>query len=160
MDVVIDMVIGAWETQNKRVTKLLEKLSDEQLMAETAPGRNRGIYLIGHLAAVSDGMLPIMNWGERKYPQYEKLFVKLPDRAEALPSIAEVRAFWRATYETVAAHISKMKKEDWFTRHMLVSPEDFAKEPHRNKLNILVNRANHHSYHLGQLAYLDPRKEE
>jgi hypothetical protein len=36
---------------------------------------------------------------------------------------------------------------DWFSRHMLVSPEDFAKEPHRNKLNVIINRTNHMANH-------------
>jgi len=37
---------------------------------------------------------------------------------------------------------------------MAVSDEDFSKEPHRNKLNVIINRTNHMSYHLGQLILL------
>jgi hypothetical protein len=47
-----------------------------------------------------------------------------------------------------------MKADEWFNKHTAVSAEDFAKEPHRNKLNVIVNRTNHTSYHLGQLVYL------
>ena len=47
-----------------------------------------------------------------------------------------------------------MQPEDWFTKHSAISAEDFAKEPHRNKLNILINRTVHQGYHMGQLAYL------
>ncbi len=35
-----------------------------------------------------------------------------------------------------------------------VTAEDFAREPHRNKLNIVLNRTGHVSYHLGQLVLL------
>src|SRR5712675_1948041 len=88
-EVFIKMVISTWETQNSRVIKLLETLSEAQLMSETAPGRNRGIYLVGHLAAVSDGMLPILGWGERLYPQLENIFVSQPDKAVAkIPALA------------------------------------------------------------------------
>ena len=45
-EVFIKMIVSAWETQNTRINTLLETLSDEQLMSETAPGRNRGIYLV------------------------------------------------------------------------------------------------------------------
>jgi hypothetical protein len=45
-------------------------------------------------------------------------------------------------------------EDEWFTRHNNVSAADFANEPHRNKLNIIINRTNHTSYHLGQLVYL------
>jgi hypothetical protein len=34
-----------------------------------------------------------------------------------------------------------------------------AKEPHRNKLNLLMNRTNHLSYHLGQLVLLQQQCE-
>ena len=44
--------------------------------------------------------------------------------------------------------------EQWLERHMSVSPEDFDKEPHRNKLNIIISRTNHIAYHLGQLVLL------
>ncbi|MGZ3776991.1 MAG: hypothetical protein ACXVI9_05205, partial [Mucilaginibacter sp.] len=50
--------------------------------------------------------------------------------------------------------IDATSADDWFTRHNAVSAEDFAKEPHRNKLNIIINRTNHLSTHLGQLIYL------
>jgi hypothetical protein len=37
---------------------------------------------------------------------------------------------------------------------MTVSPEDFAKEPHRNRLNVLISRTNHMANHIGQLLLL------
>ncbi len=158
-EVFIKMIVSAWETQNTRINKLLETLSDEQLMSETAPGRNRGIYLLGHLTAVSDGMLPLLGWGERLYPQLENIFVTQPDRAAvAIPSVADIKKYWHNVNAKVTAQINAMQADDWFTRHNVVSAEDFAKEPHRNKLNILVSRTNHHSYHFGQLAFLGKRK--
>ena len=47
-------------------------------------------------------------------------------------------------------HIRQMPADEWFTRHNKVSEADFAKEPHRNNLNIIINRTNHMSYHLGK----------
>ena len=145
----------AWETENSRVTKLLDSLTDEQLMAETAPGRNRGIYLIGHLAAVSDGLFTLFGWGDRLYPQLEVPFVKNADLAApdtATP--AQVREYWKNVYTKLNDAIKKASTEEWFARHTAVSEADFAKEPHRNKLNVLINRTGHMSYHRGQLVYL------
>jgi hypothetical protein len=158
-EVFVKMIVSAWETQNTRINKLLETLSDEQLMSETAPGRNRGIYLVGHLTAISDGMLPILGWGERLYPQLENIFVTQPDKAVTpIPPVADIKKYWHNVNAKVTEQISTMHPDEWFTRHNVVSAEDFAKEPHRNKLNILANRTNHHSYHLGQLAFLGKRK--
>jgi hypothetical protein len=154
-ELFVKMTITAWETENARVTKLLDSLSDDQLMAETAPGRNRGIYLIGHLASVSDGLFTLFGWGERLYPQLEVPFVKNPDRSAAdATTPTEVRVYWKEIYTKLAEAIKNASTDGWFERHTAVSEADFAKEPHRNKLNVLISRTNHMSYHRGQLVYL------
>lgn len=57
------------EWQLIATNKIFDNLSDEQLMHEVSPGRNRGIYLLGHLTAVHDLMLPLLRFGEAKYPR-------------------------------------------------------------------------------------------
>ncbi len=46
-DNVIKMVLDAWHTHIKRTDDLFNSLTDEQLMQEIAPGKNRGVYLLG-----------------------------------------------------------------------------------------------------------------
>jgi len=153
--IFIKMAISAWDSYNGRVTKLLATLTDEELLAETAPGRNTGIYLVGHLVAVSDGLFPILGFGERLYPELDKIFLESPDKSgHQMPSITELKEFWNKVNSKLSDHISKMPADEWFARHNNVSEADFSKEPHRNKLNIILNRTSHTSYHLGQLAYL------
>lgn len=153
--VFIKMALSAWDTYNARVNKLIDTVSDEQLIAETAPGRNSGIYLLGHLIAVSDGLFPILGFGERLYPQLDKIFLENPDRSGLeMPSISELKEYWNKVNAKLTDHIIQMPADEWFTRHNNVSEADFANEPHRNKLNIIINRTNHTSYHLGQLVYL------
>lgn len=154
-ELMVKMVLDAWETQNSRVDKLLAELSDDALQAENAPGRNTGAYLIGHLTTVSDGLLPILGLGERLYPQLEDVFLKNPERSGLeKPSIGELKKYWQAVNARLREYFGEMKANDWFGKHVAVSAEDFAKEPHRNKLNVLLNRTNHQSYHLGQLVFL------
>jgi hypothetical protein len=153
--VFIKMAISAWDGYNTRVSKLLETLSDEEFLAETAPGRNSGIYLVGHLVAVSDALLPILGFGERLYPELDNIFVNSPDKSgHDMPSINELKEYWGKVNAKLSIHIGQMQEDDWFTRHNNVSESDFMKEPHRNKLNIILNRTSHTSYHLGQLVYL------
>ena len=52
---LIDSAIRGWKSNVERADKLLGGLSPEQLEQEVAPGRNRLIYLWGHLAAANDG---------------------------------------------------------------------------------------------------------
>jgi hypothetical protein len=154
-ELTIKMILDEWQKQNARVDKLLETLSAEQFSAETAPGRNSGVYLVGHLAAVNDGMLPLLGFGEKLHPELTNIFLTNPDKSSlAKPPLDKLKNYWNEINSKLSQHINELKPDDWFARHTAVSEEDFAKEPHRNKLNIIINRTNHQSYHLGQLAYL------
>jgi hypothetical protein len=132
-------------------------LSDEQIMREVSPGRNRGVYLLGHLTAVHDKMLPLLGMGEPLYPELYELFVTSPDKAKAeIPPISALKLSWKKVNSALAEHFLTITPAEWFQKHNAVSEEDFAKEPHRNKLNLIINRTNHLANHLGQLVFLKP----
>ena len=154
-ELLIKMILDEWQKQNSRLDKLLETLSEEQLAAPTAPGRNSGIYIVGHLAAVNDGILPLLGFGEKLYPELAPVFLTNPENAGLTrPPLDELKKSWTTINATLSRYMNTMRTDDWFDRHTAVSEADFEKEPHRNKLNIIINRTNHQSYHLGQLAYL------
>jgi hypothetical protein len=149
----IKMVISEWDKQNNNFSRLLSSTTSDQLLKEIAPGKNTGIYLVGHLIAISDAMLPLLAFGEKLFPHLENVFITNPDKSGLqMPSITELKDQLKAVNAELSQHIQSTSPEDWFKRHMAVSDEDFLKEPHRNKLNVIINRTNHMSYHLGQLA--------
>jgi hypothetical protein len=153
--IFIKMVLDAWHTHVKRTDELFNSLSDELLMKEVAPGRNRGVYLLGHLAAVHDRIFPLLELGNPLHAELWDPFVEKPDReANELPATQTLRHYWKEINETLASKMSRLSSEEWFQKHTSISAEDFAKEPHRNKLNIIVNRTNHLANHLGQLLLL------
>src|SRR6478736_9243260 len=95
-DVFIKMALDAWHTYISRTGELFSQFSDEQLMKEIAPGKNRGIYLLGHLAAIHDRMLLLLDLGDPLYPELWDPFVESPDKAIAdLPSTQKLRAWWK-----------------------------------------------------------------
>ena len=154
-DLIIKMYFSAWEAQNKQFADLLDKLPEEALMLETAPGRNTGIYLLGHIVAVTDNMLKLMGFRDKMYPELFELFIKTPDKSgKEFPSAADLKARYHKVTTEVNNHCKTLSTEDWLSRHTAVSEEDFAKEPHRNKLNILVSRTTHLAGHTGQMIYL------
>ena len=78
--IIMKMVLDKWYATAKRADAIFEKLTDEEMLNEVAPNRNRGIYLIGHLTAVHDMMLPLLDLGERKHPELTASFIKTPER--------------------------------------------------------------------------------
>ncbi|HEY4197619.1 MAG TPA: hypothetical protein VGM63_18890, partial [Mucilaginibacter sp.] len=53
--------------------------------------------------------------------------------------------------------LKEQSPEWWLGRHMKVSEEDFALNPSRNKLSVLLSRGSHENYHRGQLVFLTER---
>jgi len=144
--------LKAWDQWLGRATKLFDSLSDEQMLQEIAPGKNRPVYLLGHLIAVNDAMIPQLRLGEAGYAGLWDTFVTKPDRAVAeLPPIAELRKNWKDLNAQLNTHFQQLSPAQWLERHSTVSDEDFANEQHRNRLAILLSRTSHLSYHLGQL---------
>ncbi|MFL5810531.1 MAG: DinB family protein [Flavisolibacter sp.] len=158
-EVFIKMALDAWQTYQKRTEDLFNELPDAKLANEVSPGRNSGIYLLGHLTAVHDSMMPLLGSGEPLYPALRKPFIEQPDKAATqIPSTAELRQYWKTVNERLTEAMGRLKSDDWFTRHNAVSEEDFKKEPHRNKLNIIINRTNHLASHYGQLLFLKEKQ--
>lgn len=152
---MVKIILDRWEASVKNCDTLVNSLSDEQLQREIAPGKNRGIYVLGHLIAVHDHMLPLLDLGSANYGELDKAFLESADKAVSeLPSVAELKAMWNKQKEDLKQKFDSLKTEEWFGRHTSVSEEDFAKEPHRNKLNIILTRTTHLAYHTGQLVYL------
>jgi hypothetical protein len=143
--------LKAWKTQIERADKLFGSLSFEDVLREIAPGKNRLLYLWGHLTAIHDAMLPLLGIGERLYPEFDVAFVSNPDKSQAAtPSHEQVRQAWETVNGELSKGFEKMSQPDWLQRHAAVSEEDFAKDTSRNRFAILLSRTNHLSYHLGQ----------
>ena len=143
--------LKAWKTQLERADKLFRSLSSEDVLREIAPGKNRLLYLWGHLTAIHDAMLPLLGMGERLYPEFDVAFVSNPDKSQAaIPSHEQVRQAWTTVNTELLKGLEKMSWSDWVQRHAAVSEEDFAKDTSRNRFAILLSRTNHLSYHLGQ----------
>ena len=60
----VQVAIDSWRLVLTRANKTLSNLTDDQLLKEVAPGRNRLIYLWGHLTAVHDARFPILGLEE------------------------------------------------------------------------------------------------
>jgi hypothetical protein len=147
----VALAVKTWNAQIDRADKLFGGLSSEEILQEIAPGRNRLLYLWGHLTAVHDAMLPLLSLGERLHPEFDVAFVSNPDKSRAdIPSHEQVRKAWNAVNAELRKGFEKMSCSDWVQRHSAVSEEDFAKDASRNRFAILLSRTNHLSYHLGQ----------
>ncbi len=149
------LALRNWEFEHVRMNKLLEQLSDEQLLKEVAPGKNRGVYLLGHLTAANDGIRKLLDLGGRLHPELDQIFLSVPDKSvPEIPATPLLRAMWKEVMDKIAEDVQTLSDDEWLSKHTAVSAEDFVKEPHRNKLSIILSRTVHQAYHAGQMALL------
>src|ERR1700732_5557531 len=97
-EVLVQTAISSWEQVIKRVGTLCLSCSEEQLLVEVAPGKNRILYLWGHLTAVHDAMFSVLRMGGRLHPELDALFITPPDRSKPLPQSAEIAECWDAIH--------------------------------------------------------------
>jgi hypothetical protein len=152
-ELFLAVALNAWKGNIERADKMFSGLSEEELLKEVAPGKNRLIYLWGHLTATHDAMLPLLGLGRRRHPEFDVVFISNPDKTQAgVPSAELVRKAWVEVNARLFEGIASISAADWLKKHAAVSEEDFLKEPLRNRLAILLSRTNHLAYHLGQTA--------
>jgi hypothetical protein len=155
-----DSALRAWKQNIDRATKLFGGLSEEQLLQEIAPGKNRLIYLWGHLTAVNDALIPLLGFGKRLHSELDVMFVSNPDRlVPQTLSGRELRQIWDEINDSLWTAFSKLSASEWLQKHASVSDDDFAREPHRNRFAVLLSRTEHIAYHLGQAALAERAKQ-
>ena len=148
----VKVAINSWRLVIERADKIFSELAEDQLLKEVAPGKNRLIYLLGHLIAIHDAMFSILGLGPRLHPELDAIFVSNPDKTTThLPSAGALKQFWDDVNGKLLSQFEGLSADEWLQRHRAMSEEDYAIDPTRNRLAVLLNRTNHASYHLGQI---------
>lgn len=139
------LIFHAWLLQNRKISDLVNRLSDDDLKKDVVSGRNSGLYLLGHLIATNDILMPLFEFGEKMYPEYEKIFLCTPDKcAQKFPPTEMVRLHWFTLNEKLRIRFGAMEQKEWI----------FESKGADERLKIMLSVVNHQCYHLGQLAFL------
>src|SRR5256885_8914080 len=114
----VGLGLRVWKAQLDRADKLFGGLSSEEVQREIAPGKNRLLYLWGHLTAIHDAMLPLLGIRERLHPEFDVAFVSNPDKSRAdIPSHEQVRRAWNVVNAGLWKGFENMSWSEWLQRH-------------------------------------------
>ncbi|HEY2468833.1 MAG TPA: DinB family protein [Terracidiphilus sp.] len=152
-ELFVTTAVASWKQIINRLDERLAPLNDEQLQKQVAPNKNRLFYLLGHLTAVHDRMLPLLGIGDRLHPELDDAYITNPDQTISDPlSATDLKMAWSQVNAAVTSAVEKFSADDWLKKHTAVSDEDFAQNPTRNRLAVFLSRTNHASFHTGQVA--------
>ena len=149
----IEICLLQWTTYNTRMQKMIDAISDQNFNSSITPGGNSPSWLFGHLVDTDDKILELFGIRSRLYPELEKIYhhERGTNQAGHL-SKTELTTKWKAITAELDKAFKAWTENDWMSKHTAVSEEDFKKEPHRNKLNVMLGRVSHKASHLGQVA--------
>ena len=142
-----------WDAFNKRMQKVIDSIDDENINQPIVANGNSPSWLLGHLADTDDKLLELFGICKRLFPELSTIYHhERGTNQQGHLTKAELTSKWNLIVAELDTAFKKMTEADWLSRHMSVTEDDFKKEPHRNKLNVLLSRVTHKASHLGQIA--------
>lgn len=149
----LDICLLQWNAYNRIMQKTLDAISEENFHKSIVPGGNSPSWIMGHLVDTDDALLKLFGIRERMYPELAAIYHhERGGNQTGHLSKNELTSKWNAIVAELDRVFKGMSEKDWLARHMAVTEEDFKKEPHRNKLNVMLSRVTHKASHLGQIA--------
>ncbi len=136
------------------INSYLDSLSDDDLKMELAPGKNHGVWILGHLIASDDDFSGFMGKGDFLFPEYQSMFAqgaKLQP-VENYPPIQTLRKQWKDIVTKNQKIYDDLTDADLNELHANI--KDPEKDFFKTKNMIIIYWQLHQMYHLGQLSLL------
>lgn len=138
------IALNTWKATVGRFDDIVAASSDEELEREVTPGKSRLFYLVGHLTALHDRLLPVLGLGERRHAELDDEFgAERDEHRTSAVSPMRVRQLWSEVNATVLAGMERLTPEQWLEK------PPAAVEPSR--LSVLLNWTDHVSLHSTQI---------
>ena len=150
---VLDICLLQWNVYTNRMQKVFDTISDENFNKPIIANGNSPSWLLGHLTEADDALLELFGIGKRLHPELKTIYhhERGTNQSGHLTK-SELMSKWKSISTELDKAFKSWSESEWMSRHTAVSEEDFKKEPHRNKLNVMLSRVGHRASHLGQIA--------
>jgi uncharacterized damage-inducible protein DinB len=144
-----------WQIVSRWISETLNSLTDEDLKKTISPGRNHGVWILGHLIQSEDELSKYLGKGEYIFPENERLFGQKnkPGPVSTYPDVPELRKQWETVKAKNDKIISEITDAEWDEPHALIEgsiEDDYFK----TKGGCIMNWIVHQTYHIGQLVLL------
>lgn len=151
----LDICLLQWKTYVARTQKVIDTISEENFQKAIVAGGNTPSWILGHLADADDALLELLGIGKRLFPELKTIYHhERGTNQDGHLSKADLDKKWKEISAALDVAFKNWSEKDWLSKHTAVSEGDFQKEPHRNRLNVMLTRVEHKASHLGQIAML------
>lgn len=146
---MLDYAVLQFEIIRRVLGRNLEGVTDEQSLRRPTPAGNCLNWIVGHLVASYDRLLPVLGqepvWGEAEHRLYQRGSEALTDGSPALP-LSAIREAYETAHGRLLAGLSALPAE------RLADPAPFSPggNPDETVGTLVYGFAFHQAYHLGQ----------
>ncbi len=150
-----ETLFHVWQLTTSWINGNLKILSNEDLIESIIPGKNHGVWILGHLIESEDELSTFLGKGSMLFPSYLELFgqgSKLQP-VDLYPSLEELRSHWKnvvSKNETILKEMKDTELEEPHCQRSENDPNDFF----QTKGRCIAIWSLHQMYHNGQLAIL------
>jgi uncharacterized damage-inducible protein DinB len=133
----------------------IDTLSDEELAQEVVPGKNHGVWLLGHLVVCEDDLSLYLGKGDVLFPKSRDLFsqgMKVIPVSECPPA-SELRRQWKEVCIKNEKIYTELRDEELDEPHCQIEG-DIKDDYFKTKGNVVNMWILHTMYHCGQLGLL------
>ncbi|HMS64085.1 MAG TPA: DinB family protein [Ignavibacteria bacterium] len=135
----------------------INALDDKELEMELSPGKNHGVWILGHLIASDDDFSVYMGKGELLFPEYSELFgqgSKLKKVSE-YPEVSKLREQWMTVFEKNKKIYVNLRDEEF--EEIPENMDEDGMNYFTSKGKVIMAWQLHQMYHGGQLSVLAAR---
>ena len=136
------------------VNGTIDPLSDDEFKLEIYPGKNHGVWILGHLVTSDDDFSMFMGKGEVMFPEYYEIFgqgskLQPPDK---YPDVKSLRVKWDEICEKNRKIYSELKDEDFDKPHAMI--KNYDTDYFKTKGRVIMAWQMHQASQAGQLAVI------
>ncbi len=156
-NVLVQQYLKQYRMMLEWVDGQLNALSDEEYNLELSPGKNTGIWILGHLVVSDDDFSVFLGKGELLFPEYTEVFgqgSKL-QKAEIYPSVSKLKEAWKKVSEKNLEIYSGLTDKELNEPHSMV--KNYETDYFKTKDKVIMAWHLHQAYHAGQIAILVSR---
>lgn len=154
----LDICVLQWNTYNTRMQKAFDELDGTEFQVPVAEGFNSPSWILGHLVDTDDMLLEVLGIRARIYPDLSRIYHhERGSNQTGHLAKSELMSRWKVILAELERSFKSWTESEWLSKHAVVSEQDFQREPHRNRLNVMLTRVAHKASHLGQIAMMKKR---
>ncbi|HRI26711.1 MAG TPA: DinB family protein [Chitinophagales bacterium] len=145
-----------WRIVVSWVNGTLNILTNEQLCLPIAPGKNHGIWILGHLIESEDELGVYLGKSDWLFPQYETLFGQgstlLPTHHYPTPDV--LRRQWKEVCARNDQILTHFTNAEWHEPHTRIGNGNPLDDFFKTKGRCIAIWNIHQAYHAAQLALI------